>query len=141
MRGNSVQIVHAPLIIDPQNKKGFLAHITFGKIFTKDTWKSEFVDGIYEDGDIVAKGRYGFDAFIGSNLEQILKEKEIENVFFCGFVTDQCVEKTLKTALVRGFNAFMVSDCTATFSEFLQKRTERKYKNRTYTHNGLLKQL
>ena len=137
-RNIDVRIIHAPLIIDPQSKRGILAHVTWGQVFTKNTWKSELVDGIYKDGDVVVAGRYGFDAFVGSTLEKVLRNNRIENVFLCGFVTDQCIAKTLRTALLKDFNAFLVSDCTATLSEFLQKRTERKYKNHTYTHEVVL---
>ncbi|MDJ0745073.1 MAG: isochorismatase family protein [Xenococcaceae cyanobacterium MO_167.B27] len=131
-------IIHAPLVINPQRKKGILAHLTFGKIFTESTQKAEFTEGVYQVGDLVVEGRYAFDAFIGSNLNQILQQKDIENVFLCGFITDQCVKKTLKTALKKGLNAFIVTDCTATFWEFLQKNTEKKYRNRTCTSQDLL---
>lgn len=137
-RSRGVKIIHAPLIIDPHNKIGILANVTFGKVFTKNTWKSELVDGVYKDGDIIIEGRYGFDAFVGSNLEEILKSNRIQNVFLCGFVTDQCVEKTMKTAILKGFNAFLVSDCTATFHEFFQKITEQKHRERNYKSDMLL---
>ena len=137
-RNLGVPIIHAPLVINPQRKKGILAHLTFGKIFTESTQKAEFTEGVYQVGDLVVEGRYAFDAFIGSNLNQILQQKDIENVFLCGFITDQCVKKTLKTALKKGLNAFIVTDCTATFWEFLQKNTEKKYRNRTCTSHDLL---
>lgn len=140
-RNLTVPIIHAPLVINPQRKKGIFAHITFGKIFTEGTWKAEFTDAVYQVDDPVVKGRYAFDAFIGSNLDQILKQNDIKNVFLCGFVTDQCVKKTLKTALKKGFNAFIVTDCTATFLEFLQKNTEKKYCHHTYTSEEFLLEL
>lgn len=126
-RKQGIKIIHAPLMIDPENKKGWLAFLTFGKIFTKGTWRSAISEGIFEDKDLIVKGRYTFDAFIGSDLEDILKENNIENIFICGFTTDQCVAKTMKTAIDKKFNAYLVSDCTATFNDFLQKRTEKKF--------------
>ncbi len=38
-REKSITIIHAPLVVDLYNKKGWLAYLTFGRIFTKDTWK------------------------------------------------------------------------------------------------------
>ncbi|MEW6351187.1 MAG: isochorismatase family cysteine hydrolase [Thermodesulfobacteriota bacterium] len=126
-RDLGIKIVHAPLVIDPQNKRGLLAHLTFGQVFTLGSRRSEITSGIYEEGDLVVKGRYAFDAFIGSNLEDLLRNNGMRRVFLAGFTTDQCVAKTLRTALRKGFQAYLISDCTATMSRFLQKKTERKF--------------
>lgn len=137
-RKNGVMIIHAPLIIDPGNKRGWLARLTFGRVFTKDTWKSEFTEGVYEEGDIVVEGRYTFDAFTGSDLEQLLRDNRIERVFLCGFTTDQCVAKTMRTALKKGFDSFLVSDCTATVNDFLQRRTEKSFQGKVVESGDLL---
>jgi len=126
-RKQGIKIIHAPLVIDSKDKKGWLAHLTFGKVFTQGTWKSEISDGLFEKGDLLVKGRYAFDAFIGSNLETILKENNLENIFICGFTTDQCIAKTMNTMISKKFNAYLVSNCTATLNDFLQKRTEKKF--------------
>ncbi len=126
-RKKGIKIIHAPLIIDPNNKKGWLAFLTFGKVFTKGTWKSQIVDGLFNKNDLVIEGRYAFDAFIGSNLEDVLIQNSIETVFICGFTTDQCVARTMETMIKKGLNTYLVSDCTATFNSFFQKRTEKRF--------------
>ncbi len=73
------------------------------------------------------KGRYAFDAFIGSDLEDILRGNGIETVFVCGFTTDQCVAKTMRTLMKKGFNAYLVSDCTATINNKIQQKIEQKF--------------
>ena len=137
-RESGVKIIHAPLVIDPEKKRGWLAHLTFGGVFTKDTWKSEFTEGVYEEGDLVVEGRYTFDAFTGSNLEQLLRDNQIERIFLCGFTTDQCVAKTMRTALNKGFDSFLVSDCTATLNGFLQRRTESSFRGRVVDSREVL---
>jgi len=137
-RENGIEIIHAPLIIDPDNKRGWLAHLTFGKVFTKGSRGSEITNGLYQDGDFVVEGRYAFDAFTGSNLDQILEDGNIEDLYLCGFTTDQCVAKTMKTALEKGLNSYLVSDCTATMNSFLQKRTERSFHDKVVDHQELL---
>ena len=138
-RNHGIKIIHAPLIIDPKNKKGWLAFLTFGRVFTKGTWKSEISDDLFRKGDIIVKGRYAFDAFIGSNLYSILNDNGIENVFICGFTTDQCVAKTMRTMIKKKFNVFMVSDCTATLNSFLQEKTEMEFGEKVIDSNSLLK--
>ncbi|MEN8234374.1 MAG: isochorismatase family cysteine hydrolase [Actinomycetota bacterium] len=125
-----VTVIHAPLVIDPQSKKGWMTYPTFGRLFTKGTWRSELVPGVYGKGDPIAeRGHYNlqaFDAFHNSELDDILRRRGIHNVFVCGFATDQCPSRTMRTANRRGFDAFLVSDCTATFTRLLQRRAENR---------------
>ncbi len=137
-RKQGIKIIHVPLIIDPKNKKGWLAHLTFGKIFTKGKSASEISDGFFEKEDLIVKGRYAFDAFIGSDLETILKENNFETVFICGFTTDQCIAKTMNTMINKKFNAYLVSDCTATLNDFFQKRTEKKFADKVVNSRDIV---
>ena len=109
-----------------------------GKAFTQGTWKSAITDGLLADGDHVVRDRYAFDAFRGTDLEQMLRRLSIEHLFVCGFTTDQCVSRTLRTALDVGFDAHLVSDCTATLSGWLQQRAERRFSASVTTHGDLL---
>ncbi len=144
-RDRGVTVVHAPLVVDAGRKKGWLAHLTFGKIFTKGTWKAELVRGLFSEGDIIARREHynlrGFDAFYKSDLEDVLKDRGITRVFVCGFATDQCPSKTLRTALRKGFDAYLVTDCTATFNGFFQKNAERKHGERVVRSHELLEKL
>ncbi len=137
-RAVGVAIIHAPLIVDPAQKKGWLAHVTFGKAFTRGTWKSTITDGLLAEGDHVVRDRHAFDAFRGTDLERLLRSHYIEQLFVCGFTTDQCVSRTLRTALDMGFDAHLVSDCTATLNGWLQRRAERRFGGRVITHENLL---
>lgn len=137
-RGKGIRIVHAPLIIDPFNKKGLYAHITFGKLFTKDSWKSALTDGLYKESDSIIKGRYAFDAFTGSDLDILLRENGIQTLFLCGFITDQCVAKTMKTAISKGFTCYLISDCTATFNGLMQRRTENSFRGKVVNHRDVM---
>ncbi len=129
-RKQGIKVMQAPLILDKTNKEQykktpFPARLL--KRFTKGTWKAEFTDGIYENTDIVVQGRYGFDACKGSNLEQLLKENEIKNIYVCGFTTDHCVKETMKSLIDKDFHCVLVSDCTATKNNKLQKEIEKEF--------------
>ena len=54
-------------------------------------------------------------AFIGTDLEQRLRDAGITTVVICGITTDHCCSTTARMAGNFGFEAFFVSDATATF--------------------------
>ena len=63
------------------------------------------------------KGKTGVDSFIGSNLQKLLKEKNIETVMIGGFLTNCCVESTMRTAYDKGYNVITLTDGTACNSQ------------------------
>ncbi|MFD0694537.1 cysteine hydrolase family protein [Paenibacillus sp. GCM10027628] len=54
-------------------------------------------------------------AFIGTDLEQRLRELSCDTVVIVGLTTNHCVETTTRMAGNLGFTAYLVSDATATF--------------------------
>ena len=58
-----------------------------------------------KDGDVVVKGKKGLDAFPGTTLEEELKARGIETVALAGFLTNCCVESTMRTAFEKGCRA------------------------------------
>ena len=60
------------------------------------------------DSSVVAKNTY--DAFINTNLTELLEEKSIERLVICGVMTDCCCDTTARSAFNRGFDTWLVSD-------------------------------
>ncbi len=54
-------------------------------------------------------------AFIGTDLEERLRRAGITALIITGLTTNHCVETTTRMAGNLGFNAYLVSDATATF--------------------------
>lgn len=54
-------------------------------------------------------------AFIGTGLEQHLKEKCISSLVIVGLTTDHCISTSTRMAANLGFTVTLISDATATF--------------------------
>ncbi|ROW09389.1 hypothetical protein VMCG_02332 [Cytospora schulzeri] len=51
-----------------------------------------------------------YDAFINTNLAQVLDEAEVERAIVCGVMTDCCCDTTARSAFNRGYETWLVSD-------------------------------
>lgn len=58
----------------------------------------------------------GKNAFYATNLAEILEAKAIKNLIVAGVTTDVCCSATVIAANDRGYNAFILSDCVASYS-------------------------
>jgi isochorismate hydrolase len=72
-------------------------------------------------GMVIEKGQY--DAFYGTALEEILKERGVSQVAICGVMAHLCCETTARAAFVRGFEVFFIIDGTATYNERFHRAT------------------
>jgi len=61
----------------------------------------------------VLEGKRGLDAFASTNLDLILRSKGIQTVALGGFLTNCCVESTMRSANELGFEVITLIDCVA----------------------------
>jgi nicotinamidase-related amidase len=78
---------------------------------------SELVDELgQQPSDLVITKRY-WDAFIGTNLEQQLRERNIRTIILGGISTNFGVESTARTAAALGFDVVLTEDAMSSMSE------------------------
>jgi len=123
LRKKGVTIMHVPIAFAPGYKEltkhpyGILKGVVDGKAFVKDTWGAAIVDAMKPvEGDIVIEGKRGLDTFASTNIDFILRSKGIKTVVIGGFLTNCCVESTMRTAYEHGFEVITLTDCTAATS-------------------------
>jgi len=54
--------------------------------------------------------------FLGTNLEELLKQKKVDELILCGIMTNGCVRTTAIDAYQRNFKVSIVKDCCASGS-------------------------
>jgi nicotinamidase-related amidase len=117
-------IVYVPITFSPDYRElgpqvyGILQGAREGESFQKGTWGAEITD-VLKPGpnDIVIEGKRGLDGFATTNLDFILRSKKIETIALGGFLTNCCVESTMRTGYELGYDVVTLKDCTATVSE------------------------
>ena len=63
----------------------------------------------------------GFSAFYGTELEALLRERDISHLVLMGVTTQCCVHSTLRDAVERGFLCLTLEDCCAAFEPALHE--------------------
>lgn len=150
-RALGATIVHAPITftedyheISPE-PYGILKGVVDSKSFRKGTWGAEIIDELKpQQRDIVVEGKRGLDAFASTNLDFILRSRGITTIALGGFLTNCCVESTMRTAYEKGYNVITLKDCTATLSDEEQRlAVEKNYPmfSRPLVHDEFIEQL
>lgn len=144
-------IVYAPISFAPDYREvspapyGILKGVVDSKSFRKGSWGAEIVDVLKpEEEDIVIEGKRGLDAFATTNLDFILRARGITTIALGGFLTNCCVESTMRTGYEKGFDVVTLTDCTATVSAEEQRfAVEKNYPmfSRPMTHDIFLAEL
>jgi nicotinamidase-related amidase len=136
-RDAGATIIHAPISFapgygelgDPDKVYGILKGVIDSNSFVKGTWGVEICDDLTpQEGDIVVEGKRGLDTFATTNLDFVLRSNDIETVVLGGFLTNCCVESTMRSAYEKGYDVITLTDCTAATSDEEQRvATARDY--------------
>src|ERR1700712_688302 len=122
-RAAGATVMHAPITFAEgynelsKHPYGILKGVVDGNAFVKGSWGAAIVDELApEPGDIVIEGKRGLDTFASTNLDFILRSKGITTVVLGGFLTNCCVESTMRTGYEHGYQVITLTDCVAATS-------------------------
>lgn len=116
-RGAGVPLVFARVITTPQTdtkaQKALALRSGYGldaiAICRKDSEGAQYYQITPETGDIEIEKRL-YSCFFDTDLENILKRKNIDTLVLAGFSTNCCVESTARDGFHRDFNIFIAGD-------------------------------
>ncbi|HWH11406.1 MAG TPA: cysteine hydrolase [Solirubrobacteraceae bacterium] len=122
-RAAGALIVHAPITFAPgygelsRHPYGILKGVVDSTAFVKGGWGAEIDDALApQAGDVVVEGKRGLDTFATTNLDFILRARGITTIALCGFLTNCCVESTMRTGYEKGYDVITLADCVAATS-------------------------
>jgi nicotinamidase-related amidase len=122
-RSAGAAVMHAPITFAEgygeitNHPYGILKGVVDGNAFVKGSWGAAIVDDLAPaDGDIVIEGKRGLDTFASTNLDFILRSKGITTIALGGFLTNCCVESTMRSGYENGYQVITLSDCVAATS-------------------------
>ncbi len=123
-RAAGATVMHAPITFAEgyheisSHPYGILKGVVDGKAFVKGSWGAAIVDDLApHEGDIVVEGKRGLDTFASTNLDFILRSKGITTIVLGGFLTNCCVESTMRTGYENGYRVITLTDCVAATSQ------------------------
>ena len=99
-------------LVDPI---GILKTIKEVGAFKAGTTGSATIDEFAPYKDLITEvpGKRGLNAFSNTELEKLLKERNIENLVLAGAVTSICIDSTGREAFERGYRVTQLSNCTS----------------------------
>jgi nicotinamidase-related amidase len=122
-RKAGVPVMHAPITFAKgygelsAHPYGILKGVVDGECFVKDSWGAAIIDELApQEGDIVIEGKRGLDTFASTNLDFILRSKGIKTLVLGGFLTNCCVESTMRSGYENGYEVMTLTDCMAATS-------------------------
>ena len=122
-RAAGATVMHAPITFAEGYNElsahpyGILKGVVDGNAFVKDSWGAAIVDELApQAGDILIEGKRGLDTFASTNLDFILRSKGITTIVLGGFLTNCCVESTMRSGYENGYQVITLSDCLAATS-------------------------
>jgi len=122
-RLKGLTVVHVPIVFDSGHNEisdspyGILSSIKEGSSFGRDDSGSKYYQPMEPiKGELTVKGKSGLCSFQSTNLDFLLRQHDIKNIILAGFLTNCCVESTMRTAYEKGYKVYTLKDCTAATS-------------------------
>lgn len=80
----------------------------------KGSWEATVLEALLPQDDEIVLPKTSSGVFNSTNIEYLLRNIGIDTLVITGFLTDQCVDHTVRDAADRGFYPICISDACAT---------------------------
>ncbi|PCK31108.1 cysteine hydrolase family protein [Pseudoalteromonas piscicida] len=110
----NIEVIYVQHIANPEQGKA--------PFFNADTNGVEFHNGLHQaqaNGHYIVKS-YA-DSFEQTPLNDLLQSKDIDTLYICGMMTQNCVTHTALSKSAEQYNVFILHDCCTTVDEMIHK--------------------
>ncbi len=83
----------------------------------KGSWGAKVIEAVAPAGDEIVLPKTSSGLFNSTNFDYLLRNMGIDSVLVTGFLTDQCVDITVRDGADRGFYMTCIADACATESQ------------------------
>ena len=90
--------------------------------FQEGTKGSQTIEALqpFQDRILEVPGKRGLNAFVNTNLGEILQQRNITHLVLAGAVTSVCIDSTGRSAYEQGYHVSVLKDCTSARTRFEQ---------------------
>ena len=81
-----------------------------GKLLIEGTWDWQIIDELKPQASDIVINKPRYSGFVGTNLDSVLRNKDIRYLFLSGIATNICVESTGRDAFFREYWPILVED-------------------------------
>jgi ureidoacrylate peracid hydrolase len=96
-------------------------------ICKEGTWGADFYKAKPDRNDLTIT-KHTNDGFLNTQLDHMLKVRDIKTVILTGVTTNVCVDTTARSAFCRGYNVITLKDCVASEYSDLHNSTLKNIK-------------
>jgi nicotinamidase-related amidase len=129
-RASGARVIMCPILFEKGHHEiskapyGILKGVKDGEAFLNGEFGGDFCDSMKpKPGDLVVKGKSGLCGFESTNLDFMLRQGGTKNVVLGGFLTNCCIESTMRSAYEKGYQVYTLQDCVAATSLAAQDAT------------------
>ena len=105
-----------------------------GFFIAKGSWEAQVLDPVMPGADDILLPKTSSGVFNSTNIDYLLRNLGIETLILTGFLTDQCIDHTVRDAADRGYYPICVTDACAT-------HTLQRHENALAAFKGYCRQL
>ena len=101
----------------PENTCGLLKEAKDNNECLVGSWGAAVIDELRPAEDEIEVTNFGSDGFEGTDLDLILRNRRIDNIYVAGQCIEHVVATTVKRAVNMGYTATILKDCTSGFTD------------------------
>lgn len=82
------------------------------RILIRDTWNTDILTALAPQPEDIVLYKHRFSGFYETELDTLLKQRDIKHLIVTGCTTSVCVDATIRDAMYRDYSCILLEDCT-----------------------------